>query len=84
MRHATAGALDEIEGLIAQLRTFPQLTEKKRGIFYRGSKAFVHFHEDPTGMYADVRTDAEFERMRVTTAREQQRLIAKVRAATRG
>jgi hypothetical protein len=80
MRHATPAALDEIDGLLAELRAVPGLTEKKRGIFYRGSRAFLHFHEDPTGMYADVRLDSDFERFRVTSRTEQRDLLRRVRA----
>jgi hypothetical protein len=79
MRHARDGALDQLEGLLADLRTMPGLNEKTRGIFYRGSQAFLHFHEDPTGLYADVRLDVDFERMRVTSAQEQKALLTRVR-----
>lgn len=81
MRHARDGALDQLEGLLGDLRTMPGLTEKKRGIFYRGSQAFLHFHEDPSGLYADVRFDIDFERLRVSSAKEQQTLVARVRRA---
>jgi hypothetical protein len=84
MRHARDDALDQLDGLIAELRELPKLSERKRGVFYKGSKAFLHFHEDPTGLYADVRLNDDFERMRVSTARERQQLLTKVRAATRG
>jgi hypothetical protein len=56
------------------------LTEKKRGVFYRRSTAFLHFHEDPSGFYADVRLAGDFERFRVETGDEQNELLAKVRA----
>jgi hypothetical protein len=79
MRHARDAALDQLEGLLADLRTMPGLNEKTRGIFYRGSQAFLHFHEDPTGLYADVRLDVDFERMRVTSAQEQKALLTRVR-----
>ena len=68
MKHATADALDALEPLLAELRTLPGLTEKSRGVFYRKSRAFLHFHEDPKGLFADVR-DADgldFERFDVT------------------
>lgn len=81
MRHAQDGALDQLESLLADLRTMPGLKETKRGIFYRGSQAFLHFHEDPTGLYADVRLDVDFERMRVSSAQEQTTLVARVRRA---
>ena len=65
------------------LRGLDGLREKSRGVFYRGSRAFLHFHEDPSGMYADVRLSAEFQRMRVTTKGERKRLLSVVRAAAR-
>ena len=41
----------------------PGLVEKRPGIFYRKSKAFLHFHEDSSGVHADVRFGVEFERV---------------------
>jgi hypothetical protein len=79
VRHAGPGALDELEALLDLLRKLPGLSEKKRGIFYRRSKAFLHFHEDPSGLYADVRLADEFERVRVTTTAERTALVALVR-----
>ena len=81
MRHARSEALDELEPLLAQLRQVPGLVERTRGVFYRRSKAFLHFHEDPSGPHADVRLDAEFERLRVQTAGERAQLLALVLAA---
>jgi hypothetical protein len=68
MKHATAAALDALEPLLAELRTLPGLTEKSRGVFYRKSRAFLHFHEDPKGLFADVRNadGSDFERIDVT------------------
>lgn len=79
MRHATAETLAELDDLIAALRGIPGLVEKRPGAFSRGSRAFLHFHEDPTGSYADVRLGDDFERFRVTTKREQQALISRIR-----
>jgi hypothetical protein len=83
VRHATAAALDELEDVVRELRGVDGLKEKSRGVFYRGSRAFLHFHEDPSGIYADVRLDADFERMRVTTKAERKHLLSVVRAAAR-
>ena len=84
MKHATNAALDQLDGVLTDLRRVDGLVEKTRGVFYRGSRAFLHFHEDPTGLYADVRLDgAEFERMRVSTKAARQRLLSRVRAAMR-
>jgi hypothetical protein len=84
MKHAGAEALDDLEPLLVALREVPGLREKSRGIFYRGSRAFLHFHEDPDGLFADVRIHAEFERVRITSTAEQQQLLQSVRSATRG
>jgi len=55
MKHATPAALDDLGALLEELRHLPGLVEKKRGIFYCRSRSFLHFHEDPSGLYADVR-----------------------------
>jgi hypothetical protein len=52
MRHAGAAALDQLEPLLQQLRALPALKEKARGVFYLRSRAFLHFHEDPSGLHA--------------------------------
>jgi hypothetical protein len=80
MRHATAETLQNLEPLLEELRSVPGLVEKKPGIFYRRSRAFLHFHEDPSGLHADVRFDEEFERLRVETEDEREALLASVRA----
>jgi hypothetical protein len=80
MRHATSETLQEIEQLLERLRSVPGLVEKKPGIFYRKSKAFLHFHEDPSGLHADVRFEEEFERVRAETDVEREALLARIRA----
>lgn len=81
MRHATDDDLDPVEALLAELRGFPQLRERKRGYFSRGSRAFLHFHEDAGDLYVDVRLDSAFERMRITSGAEQGDFLAAVRSA---
>lgn len=68
MKHAGPAALDTLEPLLAQVRALPGLTEKSRGIFYRKAKAFLHFHEDPKGLFADIRdaSGRDFDRIDVT------------------
>lgn len=85
MRHARTEDLDHVAALVAALRATDALTEKSPGCFYRRSKAFLHFHADESGIYADVRADPaqDFARVRVTTTVEQQRLLRTVRAALR-
>jgi hypothetical protein len=79
MRHATSEGLNQLEPLLAQLRLVPGLVEKNRGTFYRKSRAFLHFHEDPSGLHADVRFGTEFERVRVESDSERQALLSRIR-----
>ena len=84
MKHAGAAALDQLEGLLAQIRAHAELKEKSRGCFYHKSRGFLHFHEDPEGLFADLKTGADFERFRVSTRAEQSALLKKLAAALRG
>jgi C4-dicarboxylate-specific signal transduction histidine kinase len=81
VRHATEEDLDRVAELLAELRTFAQLRERKRGSFARGSRAFLHFHEDAGDIYVDVRLDGAFQRMKVTSRGEQAGLVSLVRSA---
>lgn len=80
MRHATREKLQRIEPLLEEFRSVPGLVEKSLGIFYRRSKGFLHFHEDPSGLHADVRFEEEFERVRTETDTERKALMARIRA----
>jgi hypothetical protein len=80
MKHAGEEALASAEPLLEELRTVPGLVERKHGVYYRKSRAFLHFHEDPSGLHADVRVGEDFERMRVETEAERAALIALVRS----
>jgi hypothetical protein len=75
MRHARDPALDTIEHLLVELRRNPALTERKRGVFYHGARACVHFHEDPAGIFADVRVDGRWERLPVNGVEQEQALV---------
>jgi len=69
MRHAGAAALDRLESLLQEVRyRHPQLKERKRGTFYRGGQAWLHFHEDPAGLFADLKIDGEWARFAVGSA----------------
>jgi len=84
VRHARVDDLERLAGLVATLRSTAHLTEKRPGVFYWRSKAFLHFHVDADDdLFADVRTDpgGQFERVRVTTKAEQRRLLASVHRA---
>ena len=81
MKHATNQALDQLEDVLAEIRKLGKLSEKKRGVFYLKSTAFLHFHEDPTGLFADLREGDNFQRYAVTSSSERKQLLAKVRGA---
>ena len=68
--------------MLVQLRAIEGLTEKTPGAFYRGSRAFLHFHADGADTFVDLRLEGDaFERSRATTKAEQRALVAAVRRA---
>jgi hypothetical protein len=84
MKHAGAAALDVLEPLVAKIRRYPQLKEKKRGIFYRKGKSFLHFHEDPAGLFADLFDGPTSWRLCVSKPVEQRALLAKIKELLSG
>ena len=80
MRHATARALDELEPLLQSIRLLPKLKEPSRGVFYRKSRAFLHFHEDPAGLFADLRTGDDFQRRCINAPEDRLALLTEVTA----
>lgn len=77
MRHARPEDLDRLEDLLAQLRRLPGLVEKQRGVFYRRSRAFLHFHEHQGALFADLRNRSgeDFDRLEVTNSAGQAELL---------
>jgi hypothetical protein len=78
VQHATQADLDRLGALLAELRKLPQLRERKRGYFSVDGRAFLHFHEDAGDLYVDVRLESRFERLRVTSPKEQAALLSRV------
>ena len=77
MRHAGSNTLENLESLQLKIRQHPSLIERTPGSFYRKSKAYLHFHEDPEGTYADVKLNlTDFTRIRATTPKEQAHLLS--------
>jgi len=79
MRHARPDDLEMLAPLLDDIRAIDGLTERTPGSFYRKSEGFVHFHADGDDRYADVKFVTEFERVRVTTRREQTQLGRRIR-----
>jgi hypothetical protein len=78
MRHARAQTLQRLSDLLDEIRQRQGLKERKLGIFYRKSKSFLHFHEDPAGTFADLTVGETFDRYRVNTIKERKRLLAAI------
>jgi hypothetical protein len=78
MKHAGENALDTLEPLLLEIRKSKLLVEKKRGVFYRKSTAFLHFHEDPAGLFADLRVGRDWKRFPVRTKKEQRILLSEM------
>jgi len=77
VKHAGSNTLAILEPLLRKIREHASLTERTPGSFYRKSIAYLHFHEDPSGTYADVKLNlVEFTRLRATTAKEQAHLLS--------
>jgi len=78
VKHAGAAALDALEPLVAKIRSHASLREKGRGVFYRKGRAWLHFHEDPAGLFADLFDGSEWSRLRVSEPGEQRALLARI------
>jgi hypothetical protein len=78
MRHAGPQTLAALTDLLAAVRARGGLREPWPGVFYRNGKAWLHFHEDRAGLFADLRTGAEWQRFRVSEPDEQAALLAAI------
>ncbi len=82
MKHAGDTALNALAGLLDEIRRYDGLKEPKRGVFYRKSSAFLHFHEDPAGFFADLKIDGEYQRFPVHSAAERRGLLRRIAQIT--
>jgi hypothetical protein len=81
MKHAAAPALALLEPLIPEFRAMALLAERLVGSVYRKGAALLHFHEDPAGLFADIKCNGkQFEHHRVNARVEQPSFLALVRA----
>jgi hypothetical protein len=78
MKHAGPATLARIAPLLDELRDRASLREMRPGVFYLKSRAFLHFHDDPSGIFADVRLSDDFVRLPVTTSSEQSDLLERI------
>jgi hypothetical protein len=80
MKHAGGAALDRLEPLLIEVRARPGLRERHRGVFYAKGGAYLHFHEDPSGLFADLKVEGDWIRFDVTTPSGRQALMEKMKA----
>jgi hypothetical protein len=78
MKHADVRALEAVSDLIENLRRRSELVEKRLGIFYIKGQAFLHFHKDPTGLFADLRQGDDWQRFPVNDPDQCASLLAAV------
>jgi hypothetical protein len=76
MKHADSAAFEALSDLLDSLRSRTALTERRPGIFYLRGKAFLHFHEDPAGLFADLRVGGDWQRFPVNSPDERAGLLA--------
>jgi hypothetical protein len=81
MKHASTAALHGLSDLLDQVRAKEGIIEKKLGVFYRKSNAFLRFHEDPAGLFADLKAGADFDRYPVNTKNEWKALLSAIDSA---
>jgi hypothetical protein len=79
MKHAGEESLKTMQDVLQVLRGMPGLSERRAGIFYTKAGAYLHFHEDRAGMFADVKLcGKDFQRFPVNTTDERKVLLAHV------
>jgi hypothetical protein len=57
------------------VRDNPLVKEKSPGAFYIKGRAWLNFHEDPEGIFADIRPGDEWTRFRLFKQDEKSRLM---------
>ena len=80
MKHAGSTALDELEPLLVQVRALAALKERRRGSFDSRFRVTLHFHEDPAGLFADLRAGGETVRLPVNDDVQRADLISRLTA----
>lgn len=70
MKHASPDTIQSISKYLNNIRNIQTLKEKKEGIFYKGTLAFIHFHEDNNKIFADLKINKEWQRFSVNNDNE--------------
>jgi hypothetical protein len=78
MRRAGAATLARIAALLEALRRHPALREGQAGHFFLGACEVLHFHDDPAGVFADLRLAGGFVRLPATSPAEQAEVLGRL------
>jgi hypothetical protein len=70
--------IDRIAPLLKMLRAYPALREVRPSAFHLNGRDFLHFHDEPEGIFADVRLTTGFVRMPVSSRSEQWELLERI------
>ena len=81
MKHAGPDALDQLEPILVEIRRLDGVKERKRGSFYTRAGGFLHFHEDPAGFFADLKTGDDYERFAINSKTQTQKFLRRAAAA---
>lgn len=73
-------SLDQIAPLLEVLRANPALVEVRPTMFHLNGREFLHFHDYPNAVWADVRLTKRTVRMRVSSPMEKADLLAQIDA----
>jgi hypothetical protein len=75
MKHASRQTLEQLTTLLTQISAVSGLRARSLGVFYFKSKPFLHFHEDPAGVFADLFVGGDWQRHPVNSTDEQRQLL---------
>jgi len=81
MKRAGPPTLERIAALLDELRRRPGLSEGRPGVFELKSREVLHFHDDASGIFADLRLAEGRVRLRVTSSAEQSDLLDRIDAS---
>ena len=70
--------LETLAPLLAVLRGYSILNETRPATFHLEGRDFIHFHETPGGIFADVLLSKGRVHMPVSTASDQQKLLERI------
>ncbi|MBC7474564.1 MAG: hypothetical protein H7263_09760 [Candidatus Sericytochromatia bacterium] len=78
MKHAQENILDKFVIKINKIRDLTDLKEKKKGIFYKKSSAFLHFHQDNNLLFVDLKIEKKLVRFKTEENREWALLLKQI------